>query len=152
MAAAAAVKGRLAHQTVHTGLGSQPTKGIFTLKLDRSALQACNFSGRCLNHGSFKAHALAPAQVHPQQHFRPILSLGTTGSRLHVKIGIVGVHVPGEHAPKLQLFQLPHKGFDVLGDRIRGITVILGHCHLQQFMGIGAALLKVIDGLDDHLQ
>ena len=43
-----------------------------------------------------------PAQVHSEQHFRPVLRFGATGAGLDVEEGITGVEFAREHATKLQ--------------------------------------------------
>jgi hypothetical protein len=45
-----------------------------------------------------EAAPLAPAQVHAQQHLRPVLRLGAAGAGLDVDEAVAAIHLAGEHA------------------------------------------------------
>ena len=81
MAPIAGIEGRLAHQAVHAGLGSQPAVGILADNVDGRALDPGNLTGRRLDDFRLELVRLRPAQVHAQQHLRPILRLGATRAR-----------------------------------------------------------------------
>src|SRR5690606_16349200 len=83
VAAVAGVVRALAHQPVHTDLGTQPAVGVFTLDVDGGALDARNFTGSQFHDGRFKAVMIGPAQIHAQQHVGPVLGFGATGARLN---------------------------------------------------------------------
>ena len=93
----------LAHQPVHAGLGAQVAVRVVAVDLDRRALDARHFAGRFLEHLDLEALALAVAQVHAQQHRRPVLRLGAAGARLDVDEAVVRVHRIGEHAPEFEV-------------------------------------------------
>ena len=88
---------------MHTRFGAQPAKGVVPIKFDGRAFNASDFTRRTFNQLGFKALRLAPAQVHPQQHFSPILRFGATRPRLNIEISVVLVNLAREHAAKLQL-------------------------------------------------
>ena len=52
---------------------------------------------------------LSPSRVHSQNHLCPVLRFGSTGPRLDVEKGVVGVEFTREHAPKLELFDARHE-------------------------------------------
>ena len=41
------------------------------------------------------AMALAPAVIHPMQHFGPVLTYRAAGTGMHFQIGVVGVRLAG---------------------------------------------------------
>ena len=98
MAAIAGIERRLAHQAVHAGLGAQPAVGVLALDLDRRALDAGDFAGIRVDDLAAEAARGAPAQIHAQQHLRPVLRLGAAGAGLDVEEGAVRVHLAAEHA------------------------------------------------------
>src|SRR5690606_26040834 len=152
VAAVAGVERRLAHQPVHAGLGAQPAVGILAGELHRGALAAGDFARRSLDDLGVETVLLAPAQIHSQQHFRPVLGLGAAGACLDVEEGVAGVHLAREHARELQaldvLFQLVQFLLDV-GDA--GGIVFLGE-QLQQFLGVIQGAAQLVEGADGFAQ
>ena len=96
--------------------------------------------------------AVGPFQVHAQQHFSPVLRLGTAGAGLYIDIGIVGIHRAREHAAEFQLFETQHRLVEIgegFGQE-RGIIVAVGQ--RDQFAAIGKLGLQFDYGLDDAFQ
>jgi len=79
--------------------------------------------------------ALAPTQVHAQQHLCPVLGLGTAGAGIDADDGMVRVVGTGEHAGELHALHLPGQG-------------------RQQFTDLdeGGLVLPFLPQFDQHLQ
>ena len=103
VAAVARIERRLAHQAVHADLGAQPAVGVFALHLDGRALHAGDLAGLRVDQIGAEAARARPAQVHAQQHLRPVLRLGAAGAGLDVQEGVVRVHLAAEHALELEV-------------------------------------------------
>jgi len=95
---------------------------------------------------------VAPAQIHAQQHLRPVLGLGAAGAGLDVQEGVVGVHLAREHAAKFEVrhldlivAQVAHHG----GNRL---IVLLGHRQIQQFPGFVETGIQFSQGQHHRLQ
>src|SRR5580698_8530748 len=112
MAPITRIERRLAHQAVHTGLGAQPAIGVLALYRDAGALDAGDFPGTAVDDFTGEAARSAPAQVHSQQHLRPVLRLGAARPRLDIEEGAVRVHRAAKHALE---FQPPYAGFECIG-------------------------------------
>jgi hypothetical protein len=96
--------------------------------------------------------AFTPAQIHAQQHLRPVLRLGATGAGLHIDVGIVGVGLAAEHALE---FQPLHLGFETLHIRCQrggGGLVVFQLDQLGQFERVGDAARQLADAADDVFQ
>jgi len=95
---------------------------------------------------------LGPAQIHPEEHFRPVLRLGAAGTRLDIEVGVVGVHFAGEHAPEFQALdtrlEAPQIAFH-FGCRRR---VILLDGKRQQLVCIAETIRDFVKPDDDLLQ
>ena len=94
MAPRIGVKGRNAHETVHTLLRLQKSVGIVPLDKDRDGLHACLITGQEIRRLHREAVALRPSSVHPEQHLRPVLRFRTARSRMQLQIGIVRIIRP----------------------------------------------------------
>ena len=99
-----------------------------------------------------EAVLLAPAQIHAQQHLRPILRLGAAGARLDVQERAVRVHLAGEHALEFELLDVALERADVALDRLRGGLVVLFDGQVQQLAGVLQAVGHAIERADDLLQ
>ena len=121
---------------------SQPK--AYSLETDGRALDAGNVAFGHLDQLGFETLGLAPAQVHAQQHFGPVLRLGAAGAGLDVEEGIVFVHFAGKHASELELgdgfFDAVEIGFD-LGD---GGLVVFADREFEQLAGVAEALSALV--------
>src|SRR5687767_7981811 len=77
------IEGGNSHQAVDASLGGQQTVSIFTFHPERYSFKSRFLSGLVIDDFRFEATLLCPFQVHPQQHFRPILRLGSAGTRMY---------------------------------------------------------------------
>jgi hypothetical protein len=76
------------------GFGAQPAKGVAALKADAGALDPRHFARRHFQQFGLETAPLAPAQVHPQQHLRPVLGFGATGAGLNVEKALLASNSP----------------------------------------------------------
>ena len=67
---------------------------------------------------------LRPAQIHAQQHLRPVLRFRATGARLNVEVGTVDIHLTREHAPEFQTVDGFFESGQVLDDFVNSIAIV----------------------------
>src|SRR5579863_4319430 len=120
MAAVAGIERRFAHQAVYTGLGAQPAVGVLALHFHTRALDTGNLPGAHVDDLAAQAARRTPAQIHAQQHLRPILGLGAARPRLNVEESAVRVHLAAKHALELEMPDLVLEALDRLGDAAGG--------------------------------
>jgi hypothetical protein len=129
VAPARRVKGRLAHQAVHTGLGAQQAVGVFAFDLDGGALDAGDVAGGFVFDVGLEALALGVLQVLAKQHAGPVAGLGTAGAGLDVQKGVHRVGRPVEHPPELEVFDGGGQAGGVFFERLQAglVAVLFGH-------------------------
>ena len=99
----------LADQAVHAGLRAQVAVRVITRHLDAGALDAGDFAFGLLENLGPVALALAIAQVHPQQHCRPVLGFRAAAARLNVDEARVRIHRVVEHPTE---FHVAHRALE----------------------------------------
>ena len=127
----AAIKGRLADQTMHPRLGSQPAKGVLSFELDCGTLQSRYFTCGCFDQSRLEPLILAPPQIHAEQHLGPVLRFSATGSGLDIEIGVVLIGLAREHATEFELFEYGLEAHKVLFYRTGGFLVVFLDGKLQ---------------------
>ena len=148
MAAVPGIEGRLPHEPVDPALGAQPPVGVVAGETDGGALDARHFPRRHLDQLGLEPPALAPAQIHPEQHLRPVLRLGAAGPGLDVDERAGGVHLAGEHPAELQSPEPFVESRDLridLGDD-RGVGFLLGQA--EERLRIVEAGVEPVEELD----
>ena len=90
------VERRDAHQPVNAGLGFQITIGIVACHIESNTLHARFFTRLIIENFLLVAAPVAPAEIHAQQDFRPVLGLGAAGARMERDNGIAPVVRPAE--------------------------------------------------------
>ena len=115
-------------------------------------LDARHFTRGDLDDLRVKAAFLTPAQVHAQQHLRPVLRLGAAGTRLYVQEGVGLIHLAGKHAVELQFLQLPFQLVQVAVHRGQRVRVLLFPGHIEQALGVLDAGAQAPHGLHHLLQ
>ena len=91
------VERRDAHQPVDAGFGRQQAERVVAVDHDRGALDAGLVARLVVDELALEAAALAPAQVHAQQHLGPVLRLGAAGARVDGDDGVEAVVLAAEH-------------------------------------------------------
>src|SRR3546814_15529791 len=84
MTAIAGVERRLAHQAMHTALGTQETIGVVAADFPRSTLEASHITFGFFQHLDLDIAALAITQIHAQQHRSTVLCIGIAATCLDV--------------------------------------------------------------------
>ena len=97
MAAGSLIERRDADQAMHAGLGGEQTEGVLPGDGERDALESRFFARLVVNQLPFEAAPLGPAQVHPQQHFSPVLGLGAPGAWMNGDDGVLAIVLAAEH-------------------------------------------------------
>ena len=121
---------------MHSGFGFQPAIGVFTLDPHGHRFDASLLARALLYHLQLETARLAPARIHPGQHLRPILRLGSTGTSVNLEKTVIAVSFARQ-----QTFELPLVGDDCqLGQRLLGlgddILFTLDLAQLNQANGI----------------
>ena len=87
------------------------------------ALQAGFFGRLIVDQFAFEAAPLRPPQVHPQQHFRPILRLGAAGARMDGDDGVLSIVLATEHLLDLARLHLLIEAVERLAElRVHGFA------------------------------
>ena len=86
------VERREADQAVDAALAAQPPEGVAAVDLQRRALDAGFVAGHDVEEVGLVAAALRPAQVHAQEHLRPVLRLGAAGAGVDGDDGVCDGH------------------------------------------------------------
>ena len=149
VAAIAGIERRLAHETVDAGLRPQPAVGVLTNDVHCSALHTGDFARRRLDHIGFEVVRLRPAEIHAQEHFRPVLRFRAAGARLYVQVGVVRVHLAGEHATKLEAGQLRLEAIQVAHEFGHRRLVVLFERKFEKLTRVAQARRKLIQHLYD---
>jgi hypothetical protein len=86
--------------------------------------------------------AFGPAEVHPEEHLRPVRGLGAAGARADRQDGVLGVVLAGEQEERALALELGAQGVRLALDvRFRlGIRRILEQA--DELLEVGGALLQ----------
>ena len=90
------IERRDAHEPMHAVLGLQVAVGVVAADHHRGALDARFFAGLVVDDLRRPALALGAAQVHAQQHLRPVLRFGAAGAGMDGHDGVALVVLAGE--------------------------------------------------------
>ena len=101
------IERRDAHQPVDARLGEEQPVGVVAVDGDGGALHAGLVAGLCFDHLTREAAALRPAEIHPQQHLRPVLRFGPAGAGVDRDDGVALVVLAAEHLADLGALHLP---------------------------------------------
>src|SRR5918995_3019519 len=82
----------------------------------------------------------APAQIHTQQHLRPVLSFSTSRSSLDVHESAMGIHFAMEHPLELEAADLVFEHLCLTLDVLCGRCIVLAFREVEQLGGIGNSL------------
>jgi len=120
------VKGRYAHQAMDAPLGAQVAIHILAPDLGGDALDPGLLALHLVDDLALIAMAFRPAQVHAQEHLRPILRLGAPSPGIDRQNRVAGIVRPrhqslGAHGGQLGL-QLDH----LTGDLVEHGLVVAG--------------------------
>ena len=109
MPAGGGIEGGDAHQAVHADLRQQQPHGVLALDLEGDRLEARLVPRLDVRDGGPEAFALRPAEVHAQEHLRPVLRLRAAGAGVDGDQGVAVVLRPAEEGFGLQVFDVVAK-------------------------------------------
>ena len=101
------VERRDAHQAVHALLRLQKAVGVVALHHHRGALDPRLLVGRGLQHRGLQSLALRVAQIHPEQHLRPVLGVQPSGPGVHRQDSVGRIVVLVQQDQELVALQRP---------------------------------------------
>ncbi len=99
-----------------------------------------------------KAVLLCPADVHAQQHVRPVLAFGTSSTGIDLDIGVVAIRLAGKQGLKLLLGCI---GLECGQRRLRFPDhgrVAFGLTEFDEFGVVAEATLDFLDGPNARFQ
>ena len=120
------IVGRNADKTMNSLFALEKTVGIISLKPYGHGLDARFFTGQKVHDFSLDVMRFGPAQIHPFQHFRPVLGFRAAGPRVNVQ---KRVHMIGLTAEKNGHFRLRQQLFQSVG--------LLVQCFQRIFFALG---------------
>ena len=117
-------------------LGTQPAVSVLSGNMHRRTLDTGDFTRRGLDDLCLEPMRLRPAQIHTQNHLRPVLGFCAAGTRLDVEIRVVGIHLTGEHTAKLKVTDTPLVDFEIANDLVDRIGIIFVERQVEELAGI----------------
>ena len=148
----ARVERRLSHKPVHAGFRSQPAKCVITLKLNRGPLDTGDLTGRQLGDFRVEAVLFSPAQVHAQEHLRPVLGFRAAGARLNLDVSVRFVHLALEHPAELQGFELTLEIVQLFVDLRQRVVIFFRGRELGQIPKVVQVPVQIAQALYHLLQ
>src|SRR4051794_24155846 len=120
MPARGLIEWRDADQPMDACFSEHQAVGVVAVDFERRALDPRFVTRLCIHDLALEAAALCPAQVHPQQHFRPVLRLGAAGARMNRDDRVLPIVLPAEHL-------LGFAGVDFLSELVEAVCQIVGN-------------------------
>ena len=105
MPARSGIERRDTYQAVHTDLALQHAKGIFAIHFERNRFDSSAFPFQAIRHIHLHAISFSPAQVHAEQHLRPILAFRAARTGVHGNYGIARIVLTRKQHGVFQLAQ-----------------------------------------------
>src|SRR5438552_2481332 len=116
VAAGVGVEGRDADETVNAGFGLHVAVRIRPFDREGGALETRTLTGLELDELDAEAAALAPAEVHAQQHLGPVLRLEPAGAGVDLDDRVAAVVLAAEEAEELELGEAMLDLLDLRGE------------------------------------
>lgn len=91
---------------MHAGLCTQPAEGMIAAELHGGPFHPGHLAGGELDDLGGESTLFTPAQIHAQQHLRPVLGFCATGASLYFQKRIGRVHLTFEHAAEFERCQI----------------------------------------------
>ncbi len=107
------VERRNPHQAMHADLRLQQAVRVFAVDFERGRFDARALALQPVRHHGLHVVPLRPAQIHAQQHLRPVLAFGSARARMDGHDRALGVVGTVEQHPGFQNFQTLGKALDL---------------------------------------
>ena len=133
---------------MHAALGFQPTVRIGAVDPNCRRFDAGFFAATFFEPLSLVVMGFRPADIHPQQHFSPILRLSAAGPGMHLEIAVVAIGFAGEKAFELAPRRFRAQSLECrlgIGDHA---SIAFGLAELDQFEGFGDFPLDTLVAAD----
>ena len=156
VAAVGRVEGAQPHEPVHAALGLNEAVDVRPLHGEGGALEAGLVALLLVVDLHLEAAALEPAQVHAQQHLRPVLALGAAGAGVDGDDGAALVVLAAEETRLFAALQVLLEGGDAGHELLEELVVdgVAAQLLTQQLLGaleIGVATLDLGELLEAAL-
>jgi hypothetical protein len=152
VAAGVRIEGARADEAMHARFGAQMAVSIIAGHLDAGALDAGDFALGLLEDLGCVTLALAVAQVHPQQHRRPVLRFGAAATGLNIDETRVGVHRIVEHPTEFHFGDDAIQALHIDLESMQRVIVRFGARQREQFTRILEVLVEARERLHDALE
>ena len=126
VAAMLGVKRGHPHQPVDSRFHPQAAVGVVALDLERRSLDSRLLGGLAVEELDGEPPAPGPADIHPEQHLRPVLSVGPSGARIDGHDRVFGVVFAGKQPPEFELVELAFKAVEVLAEVVGDVFALAG--------------------------
>ena len=107
MTARRLIEWRNPHEPMDAGFGRQQPIGILAGNKDGRALQPRFVARLIVDHLAFEATPLGPAQIHAEQHCRPVLRFRAASTRMDGHEGVLAIVLAAKHLLDLAGLHLP---------------------------------------------
>jgi len=144
------IERRNADEAVHAGFGFEIPVRVGALDGKRRTLDPRAFTGLLVDHLGSVVAPLAPAQVHPLQHLRPILRFQAAGPRMQSENGVTAIVLAAEHALELQAGDCRLDLLDCVVRLFGGVRVFDGEIEID--LGVFQIGLLFAPALEGHTQ
>ena len=132
MAPVRLVEGRKADEPVYPALRPKPSEGTLSRNAQGDALVAGFLARRLVEDLGRHLVALRPAQIHPQEHLRPVLGVGPSGAGMDAdQRRVLGIGV-GEQQIDFLLLEVVVERLQILVERALEMPVLFVDGHLGQ--------------------
>ena len=135
---------------VDAALNLQIAVGILAFHQDRRRLDPRLLASMVVDHLDLVSVALAPPGIHAEQHFRPVLALGSARARVHFNVAAVRVRLAGQESRDLVAFRALGKVAETAHGVIRQCRIALQLRQLHQLDRVAELALDRpgrVDGL-----
>ena len=97
---------------MHTHFALQQPVGVLAIYFERDRFDARAFTFQAIRDHGLESVALRPAQIHAQQHLRPVLAFGTARAGMNGDDGIAGVVGARQQHLGFEFFEMRSEGAD----------------------------------------
>src|SRR5262249_16938555 len=130
-------------EPVHAGLGLHVAVRVRALDGERRALDPGALAGLLLEQLGPEAAALAPAEVHAEEHLGPVLRLEAAGAGVNLDDRVPGVVLAAEQLGELEGGELALDLVDLLAELVECVRIALLRQLEEDLRLVGALALPL---------